>query len=92
MNEIIDSLYFLLDRILSIADRDHVSLPAGEGVWRCADRVKNGRNSTCSNSVTISEMELKNNTCRELGVSGFDKQMAKDNIEVITIGVHGLEF
>jgi len=36
-----------------------ITRPIGEVVWRCADKVENGKNALCKNSHTVSDMEIK---------------------------------
>lgn len=54
-------------------------------VWRCADRVDNGRQATCQNLYTISEDEIKNIICNYLEIEKFDDITVKNHLERIEI-------
>lgn len=43
-----------------------ITRPSGEIVWRCADRVENGRRSMCKYSPTITDTVIKALICKEL--------------------------
>jgi len=36
-----------------------ITRPSGEVVWRCADKVENGRQAACSNMATVPDDEIK---------------------------------
>ena len=57
----------------------------GNIVWRCADRVDNGRQATCQNIYTISEDEIKNIICNYLEMEKFDDVTVKNCLERIEI-------
>lgn len=57
----------------------------GNIVWRCADRVDNGRQATCQNIYTISEDEIKNIICNYLEIEKFDDVTVKNFLERIEI-------
>ena len=57
----------------------------GNIVWRCADRVDNGRQATCQNIYTISENEIKNIICNYLEIEKFDDVTVKNYLERIEI-------
>lgn len=57
----------------------------GNIVWRCADRVDNGRQATCQNIYTISEVEIKNIICNYLEIEKFDDVTVKNHLERIEI-------
>jgi hypothetical protein len=62
-----------------------ITRPNGEVVWRCADRVENGKQSACKYSPTITDVYVKDLICKELGLSVFDEQAVQIKISKITI-------
>ena len=68
-----------------------ITRASGEVIWRCADKVENGRNSNCSNFATINEMDLKNHIFNELGIAEYDEQELKNYLEAIVVGKSELE-
>lgn len=60
----------------------------GKIVWRCADRVDNGKQATCQNIYTISEAEIKNIICNYLEIEKFDDITAKNHLERIEISTN----
>lgn len=57
----------------------------GEIVWRCADKVEHGRNSSCNNTRTVTDQEIKNKLCEYLGLAEFDENTVKSNIDRVEI-------
>lgn len=57
----------------------------GEVVWRCADKVENGKNARCQNVNTISDKEIKEIICQRLGIATFYEETVKSNVDVIEI-------
>ena len=63
----------------------------GEVVWRCADKVENGRSAKCENSITIDDLELKKHLCSELEMLEYDEQRVADTIESIIVSENGFD-
>lgn len=57
----------------------------GEIVWRCADRVENGKQAVCQNLHTVSDTEVKKAICNFLETDQFDDEGVKRNIYRIEI-------
>jgi len=62
-----------------------ITRPSGEVVWRCADKVENGKQATCSNMVTVTDDEIRGIICAQLGLEAFDKAVVGEAIEAIEI-------
>lgn len=62
-----------------------ITRPNGEVVWRCADRVEKGKQSSCKYSPTIADIAIKDLICKELGLAGFDKQAVQGRLSQILI-------
>jgi len=62
-----------------------ISRPSGEAVWRCADRVENGKKAVCTNLHTVSDIEIKQMICEKLDIQDFDEAAVKENIELVAI-------
>jgi hypothetical protein len=60
-----------------------ITRPSGEVVWRCADRVENGKQANCSNAMAVSDEEIKRMVCGQLGVEDFDEDAVRDEIGTI---------
>ena len=43
-----------------------ITQPSGEVVWRCADKVENGKRAVCTNMATVSDEKI-----REISTSGI---------------------
>ena len=56
---------------------------SGEVVWRCANRVEHGKRF-CKHSPSISEQQIKDAICKEIGMRTFDEQATKKHIDFIT--------
>lgn len=55
----------------------------GKIVWRCADRVENGKQAVCQNLHTVSDVEVKKAICDFLETDQFDDEEVKRNIYCI---------
>lgn len=64
----------------------------GEVVWRCADRVENGKQATCQNLHTVTDTEIKQAICDYLDIDHFDEDTVKEEICRIEIGSDSIEF
>ena len=62
-----------------------IARSSGEVVWRCADKVENGKRATCSNMATVSEDEIKEIICEQMGLAVFDEAVIDCAIEAIEI-------
>lgn len=62
-----------------------ITRSSGEVVWRCANRVENGRKSVCKHSLTIIDIVIKDLICKVLGLSEFDEQVIQDKILQILV-------
>jgi hypothetical protein len=67
-----------------------ITRPSGDVVWRCADRVENGKHAVCSNTRTVSDAEIKRFICEQLELNSFDECIAQDSIDTITISKEGI--
>lgn len=65
-----------------------ITRPSGEVVWRCANRVEHGKRF-CKYSPSISEQQIKENICANLGLTTFNEQAVKKHIGFITIHPDG---
>lgn len=79
----------VLSGLLVCAECNHnyrrITRPSGEIVWRCASRVEHGK-KFCKHSPSIPEERIKELACKELGISAFDENRVKDQVD--TIWVH----
>lgn len=62
-----------------------ITRPSGEVVWRCADRVENGKQSVCKYSPAIADITLKMLICKELDLSEFGERAVQNGIFQISI-------
>ena len=62
-----------------------ISRPTGEVVWRCADKVENGKRAVCSNMATVTDEEIRGIICEKLSLGDFDEATVAEAIEVIEI-------
>ena len=62
---------------------------SGEVVWRCADRVKKGKKSTCKSSPTIADITIKAMIYEELELTEFDEQTVQEKI--LRISIEGIK-
>ena len=62
----------------------------GEIVWRCADRVENGKQAVCQNLHTVSDAEVKKAICDFLETDQFADEEVKRNIYRIEIDGDGI--
>jgi len=63
-----------------------ITRPSGEVVWRCADKVEKGKRAICSNAVTVSDDEVQEIICEQLGLEIFDEESIRDAVETVEIG------
>jgi len=62
-----------------------ITRPSGEVVWRCADKVENGKRATCSNNATVTDEEIQEIICEQLELLVFDEEAIRDSIDFIEI-------
>jgi hypothetical protein len=62
-----------------------ITRSSGEIVWRCSDKVENGKHSACNNLNTVTDAEIKHLICLECDLSEFDEQKVKDTVERIIV-------
>jgi len=55
-----------------------ITRPSGEVVWRCADKVENGKQAICTNTVAVSDGEIQEIICEQLGLEIFDEAAVRD--------------
>ncbi len=65
-----------------------ITLPSGEVVWRCANRVEHGHRY-CQDSPTISEQRVKESLCKELGLAVYQEEKIKERVERAVVGRDG---
>jgi hypothetical protein len=63
---------------------------SGDVVWRCADKVENGKQSKCSNAMTVSDEEMKQAICEQLDMDFFDEDTVRDMIDIIAVDKEGI--
>lgn len=66
------------------ANYRRITPASGEVVWRCANRVENGK-KICKYSPTLSEAEVKNFLCKALNVDKYDSKAVRESIEAILV-------
>jgi len=62
-----------------------ITRPSGEVVWRCANKVENGKQADCSNMATVTDEEIRGIICEQLGLEVFDEATVAEAIEAIEI-------
>jgi len=67
-----------------------ITRSSGEVIWRCADKVENGKRATCSNMATVSDEEIRGIICEQLSLEVFDEVAVQSAIEAIEISVEGI--
>ena len=60
----------------------------GKIVWRCADRVENGKQAVCQNNHFILECQAKRIICDYFEIDQFDASTVKDSVERIEISAN----
>ncbi len=65
-----------------------ITRPSCEVVWRCANRVEYEKRF-CKYSPSISEQQIKETICTNLGLTTFNEQAVKKHIDFITIHPDG---
>jgi hypothetical protein len=67
-----------------------ITRPSGEIVWRCANKVENGKKSACSNIFTLSDEKVKKDICEQLNIDVFEENIIRDNIEKVVVKSSGI--
>ncbi|MEN6470140.1 MAG: recombinase family protein [Clostridiaceae bacterium] len=67
------------------ANYRRITRPSGEVVWRCANRVEQGK-EFCRNASAVSEADVKSAICRELCMDQYDVHIVKEKIQSIIVG------
>ena len=62
-----------------------ITRPSDEVVWRCADRVENGKQSVCKYSPSITDITIKDLICKELDLSEFDERAIQGKLSQVLI-------
>lgn len=57
----------------------------GKIAWRCADRVENGKQSTCQNIHAILDTDIKQAICSYLEIDKFDDNVVRNHIYRIEV-------
>lgn len=70
------------------ANYRRITRPSGEVVWRCANRVEHGKR-ICKHSPSLSEVQLKEDICRPLGMDSFNELKVEAFIEGIHVQENG---
>jgi hypothetical protein len=65
-----------------------ITRPSGEIVWRCSNKVKDGKR-ICQHAPSILEDDLKQAVCEILDMPEFDPQAVKEHLECIRIDSDG---
>ncbi len=82
----------VLSGLLVCAECSHnyrrITRPSGEIVWRCASRVEHGK-KYCKHSPSISEGKIRELVCEKLGMSTFDENQVKNQVDTILIHPDG---
>jgi hypothetical protein len=52
--------------------------------------VENGKRAVCSNSVTISDADIKALICEQLNLAFFDEEAVREAVEMVEIGNEGV--
>lgn len=82
----------VLSGLLVCAECNHnyrrITRPSGEIVWRCANRVEHGK-MFCKHSPSVSEERIKDLICKKLGMSTFNEDQIKEQIDTILIHSDG---
>lgn len=60
-------------------------------MWRCADRVENGKQAQCHNLHTVTDAEIKRAICGYLEIDSFDEDVVKEELSRVEIGCDGIE-
>lgn len=82
----------VLSGLLVCAECNHnyrrITRPSGEIVWRCASRVEHGK-KFCKHSPSASEECIKKLICEKLGMSTFDEDQIKNQVDTILVHTGG---
>lgn len=65
-----------------------ITRPSGEIVWRCSNKVKDGKR-ICQHAPSILEDDLKQAICGILDIPEFDPQAVKEHLECVRIASDG---
>lgn len=66
-----------------------ITRASGEVVWRCANRVEKGKQSTCQYSLSITDIDIKDLICKKLELQEFDEQTVQTKLSQILIRSDG---
>ena len=82
----------VLSGLLVCAECNHnyrrITRPSGEIVWRCASRVEHGQ-TFCKHSPSIPEETIKELICKKLGISVFNENQVRNQVNSILIHSDG---
>lgn len=82
----------VLSGLLVCAECNHnyrrITRPSGEIVWRCASRVEHGK-TFCKHSPSIPEETIKELICKKLGISVFNENQVRNQVNSILIHSDG---
>ena len=67
-----------------------ITRPSGEVVWRCADKVENGKTAACSNMATVTDEDIRGIICEQLDLEVFDEAAVGNAVDVIEISGEGI--
>jgi len=62
-----------------------ITRSSGEIVWRCANKVENGKKAECSNMMTMSDHEIKKLVCGQLNTDIFDENALRSMVDTIIV-------
>ena len=65
-----------------------ITRPFGEVVWRCASRVEHGK-KICRHALSITEVLLKEELYKQLGMTSFDGSEVAGAIDFISVQGNG---
>lgn len=65
-----------------------ITRPSGEVVWRCANRVEQGKRF-CKTSPSLAEQTIKDKIRAKLDMDSFDDAAVRDEVEQITVKPDG---
>ena len=66
-----------------------ITRSSGEIVWRCANKVENGKKAECSNMMTMSDHEIKKLVCGQLNTDIFNENVVRSIVDTITVSKSG---
>ncbi|MDY3619010.1 recombinase family protein [Agathobaculum sp.] len=62
-----------------------ITKPSSEVVWRCSDRVENGKRSVCKHSPTITDINIKALISEKLALTVFDEETVRRKLSHILV-------